>query len=198
MSGGGKGGEGNGQTDPQTGFPPRSRKQSFLFVTLGTHLRKKKPGFLKLFYKRWEQSNRCFDIHRFLKRIFFHPGQFFFSRRGIISRGGTGNRNFLATSHPPTYLPTYPPLPLPPLFLPDGEERGGGGELLLRGLAGGVHQCGPGRRTPSLYFSTRTAEDRCRRPQQKYVTLMRVLKNIKDTEENGRACHRRWDVCGPE
>ena len=115
---------------------------------------KKETGVFKTFYKRWEQSNRCFDIHRFFKAYFFHPGRFFFNRRGLIffrEERATGIFSQPLT-HPPTCLPA--PSPSPPLFLPDGEERGG--EPLLPGLAGGVHQCGPGRRTPSHYFSTRT------------------------------------------
>ena len=98
---------------------------------------KKETGVFKTFYKRWERSNRCFDIHLFFKAYFFHPNRFFFQQtRPNFFPGGTGNRNFLATSYPPTYLPTFP-LP-PPLPLSSyGEERGGGGEPLLPGLAGG-------------------------------------------------------------
>jgi hypothetical protein len=157
----GWGGEGGGgQTNPQTGFPPRSRKQSFLLVTLGTHLQKKKQGFLKFFYERWEQSNRCFDIHRFFRFIFLPGSVFFFQQtRPNFFPGGTGNRNFLATSYPPTYLPTYPPLPPPlPLSSYQTEKKEGVGGRAAPTRAGrGVHLCGPGRRTPSHYFSTRTA-----------------------------------------
>ena len=80
MSGGGGGegrGEGNGQTDPQTGFSSRSRKQSFLLVTLGTHLRKKKPGFLKLFTRDGSNRTDALIFIFFFKRIFFTRTGFF-------------------------------------------------------------------------------------------------------------------------
>ena len=154
MSGGGGGKEGGrGMARPirKQVFSSRSRKQSFLLVTLGTHLRKKKPGFLKLFTRDGSNRTDALIFIFFLKRIFFHPGRFFFNRRGLIFfrgqfffqqtrpnffPGGTGNRNFLATSYPPTYLPTCP-LPLPPLssYQTEKKEGGGGGEPLLPGGA---------------------------------------------------------------
>ena len=118
---------------------------------------KKETGFLKTFFTG-DGSNRT-DALIFIVflSLFFLPGSVFFQQtRPNFFPGGTGNRNFLATSYPPTYLPTCP-LPLPPLSSYQTEKKeGGGGEPLLPGLAGGVHQCGPGRRTPSHYFLTRT------------------------------------------
>jgi hypothetical protein len=159
MSGGGGGRKGGGE------WPDRSANRFFFpFPKTEFSARdsrntppKKETGVFKTFYKRWEQSNRCFDIHLFFKAYFFHPNRFFFNRRGLIffrEERATGIFSQPLT-HPPTCLPAPSPSP-PSLLTRRRRKRGGGGEPLLPGLAGGVHQCGPGRRTPSHYFSTRT------------------------------------------
>jgi hypothetical protein len=120
---------------------------------------KKETGFLKTFFTG-DGSNRT-DALIFIVflSLFFYPGQFFFNRRGLIffrEERATGIFSQPLT-HPPTCLPSPRPLP-PPLPLSSyGEERGGGESRSSRGWPGGVHQCGPGRRTPHHYFSTRTA-----------------------------------------
>ena len=125
--GGGRGG-GLGEARP-------IRKQVFLPVPENRVFRsrdsrntppKKETGFLKTFFTG-DGSNRT-DALIFIVflSLYFLPGSVFFNRQGRnFFPGGTGNRNFLATSYPPTYLPTCP-LPLPPLSSYQTEKKEGG------------------------------------------------------------------------
>ena len=156
MRGGGRGG-GLGEARPirKQVFLPVPENRVFCSRDSRNTPPKKETGFLKTFFTG-DGSNRT-DALIFIVflSLYFLPGSVFFRQtRPNFFPGGTGNRNFLATSYPPTYLPTYPPPPSP--LSSYGEERGGGESRSSRGWPGGVHQCGPGRGTPTTIFSTRT------------------------------------------
>jgi hypothetical protein len=111
---------------------------------------KKETGVFKTFYKRWERSNRCFDIRLFFKAYFFHPNRFFFNRRGLIffrgqffffnRRGLIFFREERATgifSQPLTHPPTCLPAPSPSL-LTEKKEGGRGRAAPPRAGRGGA------------------------------------------------------------